>query len=57
MKGQRIYKIKIIYTYYPKKWRLEAASRDLWVEKDGSKRKNPLPIIICSGLRECPKMA
>jgi hypothetical protein len=56
MKGQRIYKIKIIYTYYPKKGRLEAASRDLWVEKDGSKRKNPLPIIICSGLRECPKM-
>jgi hypothetical protein len=52
IKGQRIFKIKIIYTYYPKKGRLEAAPRDLWAKKDGSKRKNPLPIIICSGLRE-----
>jgi hypothetical protein len=57
MKGQRIFKIKNIYTYYPKKGRLEAAPRDMWAKKDDSKRKNPLPIIICSGLRECPKMA
>jgi hypothetical protein len=57
MKGQRIFKIKNIYTYYPEKGRLEAAPRDLWAKKDDSKRKNPRPIIICSGLRECPKMA